>query len=333
MFIFNNIYLTKLLKLYFVKRVFLILSILLLNNHIVISQDFNLSDPYSEKILLNPSYSGLSECPEIDLNYKMNLFNNLFTFSYNQNLSKHNSGLAFLFYNNQQGKASINNLFASGIYSYKININKRKLINTAIQATYFQQNINTEKLIFNNQIDPVSGIIDPVSSEIGFQTVKTYDFSVGTSFLSHKYRTGLSVQHIDKIFFKDKNNLLKPAVNFNFGKIFSVKKMHNNSDLFLIPEVIYNYQNEFHQIIYAVHLINNNFLTRFYFKHNIKLNTFGSIISLGLNYRNVRISYVYEINFAKFITLPISYNQISLKYKFKCSKKRKINNTIYCSNF
>ena len=145
--------------------------------------------------------------------------------------------------------------------------------------------------------------------------------------------SGLSLKHIDKIFFKDKNNLLKPAINFNFGKIFSVSKKHTKNELYLIPEVIYNYQNRFHQIFYAVHLINNNFLTRIYFKHNIKFNTFGSIISIGLNYRNIRLSYIYEINFTKFITLPISYNQISLKYKFKCSKKRKINNTIYCSNF
>lgn len=333
MFIFNNIYLTKLRLIYSVKRIFIFLSMFFFNNHNAISQDFSFSDPYSEKILLNPSYSGLSKCPEIDLNYKMNLFNNLFSFSYNQNLSKHNSGFAFLLYNNRQGKGSINNLSVSGIYSYKININERKLINTALQVSYFQQNINTDKLIFSDQIDPISGLINQVSSESGFRDVKTYDFSVGTSFLSHNYRTGLSVQHIDKFFLKDKNNLLNPAINFNFGKIFSVKKEQYKSQLFIIPEVIYNFQNNFHQIIYAVHIINNIFLTRFYLKHNIKFNTLASIISLGLNYRNVRISYIYEINFARFITIPISYNQISLKYKFNCSEKRKFKNTIYCSDF
>jgi len=156
MFIFRITDITKLRIIYSVKRIFIFLSILFLINHPVISQDFNFSDPYSEKILLNPSYSGLNECPEIDLNYKMNLYNNLFSVSYSQKISDYNSGIAFLLYNNQQGKGSINNLSVSGIYTYRINISERKLINTAIQASYFQQNINSKNLIFNDQIDPIS---------------------------------------------------------------------------------------------------------------------------------------------------------------------------------
>jgi len=317
----------------FVKRFFIILSIFLSLFYSLNAQDITFSDPYSEKILFNPAYSGLNECPEINLTYHKTFINDLYSTSYNQYFNKYNSGIGIVLSNFKQGNGAINNFKSDIIYTYKINIGAKKNLNTAFQASYIQQNINSDNLLFNNQINPVTGIISETSGEIFFQTYRNYDFSIGSSYFSNKYRIGIAVHHIDKIFNINKDAIINPALTIHLGKVFSVKKRSNQKKInTFTPEFIYNYQNNFNQIIYGFHIINNIFLTRIFIKHNLTFNSISGIFTLGLKYKNIRISYTYDILMTKYITIPTGGNQLSIRYDFNCRKKRNIKNTIFCSN-
>jgi type IX secretion system PorP/SprF family membrane protein len=267
----------------------------------------------------------------VNLNYRRNFFSDQVSVSVNNYYDKFKSGLGFIVYNDRQAKGSLNNFSFGAIYSYKVFLNERSFINTALQAGYHQQTVNSGKLIFSDQIDPMSGIVNNASGEISFLPYNNYDFSFGTVFITNKIRAGVSAIHIDKLFRND--DQIKAGFNFHFGKVFSVFEFSDDRDYYLIPEVIYKISGSVHQLIYSVHLNSENFISRIYVKHNLGLNLFSTAIAVGYDYRNIRISYTYEINLTKYLAVPVSSNQLTLKYRMFCKEKRNNKNTIYCSNF
>ena len=318
---------------FYSKRLFLLLSIFLINFSISKAQSYNYSDPYSEKMLFNPAYSGLSEISEINLSYSKSFFYDIYSAGYNRFFSNYHSGLGIIFNNLRLGKGAINNLNISGICNFRFKINYKSIINTALQISYIEQSVNSEKLIFSNQINPLAQTIDTNNSEYFGNIFRTYDFSFGTTYISNRYRIGLSIHHIDKIFYNSEKVSLKPKITTSFGKIFSVNISNTRYKLLITPEIIWQTHNNFNQIIYAVHGIYNIFLTRIFVKHNLYLNTFESAVSIGLNYAKLRLTYTYNISFTKYTNIPTSTNGISLRYNFGNRKKINFKNTIYCSNF
>jgi len=315
------------------KRLFLLLSIFLLNFSALNAQSYNYSDPYSEKILFNPAYSGLSDIPEINLSYSKNFFRDIYSVSYNRFYSDYKSGLGLLISNIRLGNGAINNLNISGIYNYQLKLNYKSKINTAVQIGYTEQSVNSEKLIFSNQINPITQTISPNTSEFFGNIYRTYDFSFGTSYISNRYRAGLSIHHMNVLLLKSAEMYIYPKFTLNFGKIFSVKFTNTKSKLLITPEIIWQTQNNFHQLIYAVHGIYNIFLTRIFVKHNIIFNTFESAVSFGFKHAKFRLIYTYNISFTKYTDIPTTTNEISLRYNFRGRKKINIKNTIFCSDF
>lgn len=295
------------------------------------SQDISFSDPYSEKILFSPAYSGLNDCAEINLSYNKMYLSNYYSSSYNKYFSKYKSGLGTVISNNSEGNKTINNFTINLIYTYKILLSKKQIINTAFQIGYYQQSINTSKLIFSNQINPITNNISKNTSELLLQNNKDASFTFATSYISERYRFGFVFKHIDKLLINSSNRQLNPALKLHFAKSFLIKKMQLSSSKNIItPEIIYNFQNSFHNFSYGLHLKNNIFLIRYFISHNSKFNTVFSTITLGATIKNIRLSYSYNITFTKHINLPISSNQLSLFIKLACSKKRNNKNTIYC---
>ncbi len=317
----------------YLKRLFFLLSIFFASFFTIKAQNYNFSNLYSEKMMFNPAYSGLSKLSEFTLNYSKNFFSDKYAASFNKYIPKYNTGIGIFAYNNRLGKNAINNYNISIIYSYRVEINHKSLINTALQASYFQQSVNAENLIFSNQINPITQTIQPNTSEFNFQPYKTPDFSFGTAYVSNKYRTGISLHHGDKLFIKTEKKQLKPKLTIHFGKVFSVMFSDKAKKILLTPELIWQTQNNFHQIIYAIHGIYNKFLTRFYLKHNLNFNSFEGIVGIGLRTKKLSISYTYSMTFTKHISMPTSTQGVRLQYSFGKQKKINSQNTIYCLNF
>lgn len=295
----------------------------------LLSQDISFPDPYSDKIIFSPAYSGLSNCSSLNLNYTKKISSDYFSVSFNKYFNKLKTGIGFIATNNLQAKGAINDIKIGFIYSYKITLNQRSLINTALQTTYIQQSISTQNLIFNNQINPLTGNISNNNNELFFASYKGFDFSVASSYISTKYRFGIVAKHIDKILNNNTNYRISPLVKLHFAKTF-IKK---NKKTTLAPEIIYIFQDNFNEITYGIHIVNNIFLTRFFIKHNLNLNTISEIITFGINLKKLRLSYSYSISQNKIITLPNSSSQISILYNFNCNEKRNCRKTIFCSKF
>ncbi len=307
------------------------MSIYFFSIHGLISQDADFSYPYAEKIYFNPAFAGLGICPEITLNYKKLFVNDFYAVSYNQYFKKISGGLALLILNDSQGKGTINNITAGVTYSYHIKFRKRKKLNFAFQVNYIQKNINTERLVFNDMIDPILSEVSLNTSEnISYPVEKKIDFATAFIFISKKYRLGTALHHLNNIFSK-KNNIIPFKLTIHAGKVLLINNIKKKeSKLTIIPEIIYNKQSFFNYFSYGFILKKKYFLTSFYIKHNLKFHTFTPIFTFEVFIKNIRFSYTYDIMFSEYYNILLSSHRISLFFKINCIKKRKNNNTIYC---
>lgn len=322
-------------KHYLFKRLIISLIMIFLFLHKSFSQDYSYADPYLEKTFLNPAFVGIINCKSLSLNYQKQYVYDFYSASLNLNLQKINSGTSIVFSNFSQAKNTFNNLYISGIYSYHIDISHLSKASAAIQMSYIQENINPDNLIFGDMINTESGTISENTQEsLNFIPTKEIDFSAGTSYFSKKYRYGFSISHIQNILKENNIEKYPTKINFHFAKHFFKNSFENNKKLIrFTPEIIYIYQNKFNQVIVGLLFEKNVFFSKFWLKNNLNFNSFTPVITFGIKNRKLRISYTYGITLSKFITLPISTNQISLTYSFDCAKKRNKLNTIYCTNF
>ncbi len=314
----------------FLIQIFTII-IININYCFLFSQDSQFSDPSTEKIFINPAYSGVNLCPEFNINYKRQNPYNLMSLSYNQFINKLNGGIGILVFNDSQGKGTINTFYASAIYSYKVELKKRRNINFAIQIGYIQRNIEYDKLIFSDMIDPfLQSVNQSTNEQFALLTFKRIDFASSFLLITNNFRTGFVVSHINNLFYKGKGMVFPVKYTFHFGKVFSIK---NNSEksIKIIPELFYMNQQNFHKFIYGINLKTGYLLTNFWLKHNIRFNSISPVFTFGYINANMRISYTYDFMLTKHYTFPISSHQISLIYNFDCDKKRKNKNTIYCN--
>lgn len=317
---------------FYIKRILLISSMFLGVNYQALSQDIQFSEPYSEKLYLNPSYTGTSNCPQFTGNFKYQNIYNLKSFSYNQYIKKINSAFGILLLNNKQGSGAISNTSVSGIYSYRLKFKKKRKMMLAIQISYNQYNINTKDLIFSDMIDPLTNTILQNSNENQIIYNNNHiDFSTGYAYVSQKYRFGIALHHLFSSN-QDENYLYSPMkITIHFGKYFTKKNFNKTRIKYtFIPEIIFRKQSYFNEFILGFNLIIKKIYGSIWIKNNVTLSTFSPVVTAGLILSKFRISYTYDISLSKYISLPINSHQISISYLLDCKQKIKSKNTIFC---
>lgn len=267
------------------------------------------------------------------MSYQKQFVYNFLSASYSYFNIEHNSGLAFLATKFMQGKGAFNDINISGIYSYRLKISHKSILNIALQTSYLQENVNSENFIYPSMINTYTGLIEPnLYENTTFISENSIDFSGGISYLSKEYRLGVSFFHIQNILAKSQYFKHSPRMNFHFAKVFSKNSFENSKNLIrFTPEIIYTYQKDFEQLNVGFTLEKNILLTRFWLQNNLDFSSISPSITIGVNLESIRLLYTYNIIISRFITLPISSNQISFMYFFKCVKKRNNKNTIYCT--
>ena len=153
----------------------------------LIGQDVAFSQFYSSPLQLNPALAGqMEKCARIGLNYR-NQWPSIpdayqtYQVSYDQSLASINSGYGIIVNSDRQGDGALVVNQAGGIYSFQFQLSEKVVISSGLQATYFQNSLNTDKLIFLDQIH-LNGTITPTDETITSDTKSFLDFSGGIAF-------------------------------------------------------------------------------------------------------------------------------------------------------
>lgn len=169
------------------------------------AQDPQFSQFYASPIYLNPALAGSTDRARVGVNYRNqwpSLTHSFTTISaYADFFSKGiESGMGVIVNQHTESFLDYQSTEIGGVYSYKLRISDDLIMRTGIQLSYFNKDINFEKLVFGNQIDIANGQVIGPSGET-FQRGEVVGFmsaSAGSLFYTNSFWVGTAVHHINE---------------------------------------------------------------------------------------------------------------------------------------
>ena len=314
-------------------------SLLLLIGLMLVGSVSQAQDPaftqfYANPMYLNPAFAGTSVCPRIALNYRNqwpSISGQFVTYSasYDQHSDPLNGGLGFHIMRDSEGEGTINTTNVSGIYSYKLDVNRKFAMKAGFQATYFQKAIDWNRLTFGDQIDSKYGFIYQ-SQEIPGQNTKVgVDFSAGLLGYSEKFFFGLAVHHLaepDETLISGQSRLPRKYTLHGGAAIPLNKK--RKEDGTISPNILFQRQGDFNQLNLGVYVNKGPLVGGLWFR-----NGDAFIALLGIQAGRVKIGYSYDVTISKLSSASGGAHEISFQLQLPCRVKRRKLREVSCPSF
>ena len=129
---------------------------------VVQAQDPIFSQFYAMPLQINPGFAGSSFAPRVGMAYRNQWtgFSNAYrTYAlfYEQQLDHFNSGVGFNLQGDNAGDGILRSTAASVNYAYRLSVDDGLTLKLGIEAGARQVNLDWEKLVFPDQLDPING--------------------------------------------------------------------------------------------------------------------------------------------------------------------------------
>ncbi|MFA8300765.1 MAG: type IX secretion system membrane protein PorP/SprF [Hyphomicrobiales bacterium] len=297
------------------RKLFIVLSVFLfgLVSKEVTAQDPSFSQFYSNPLYLNPAFAGAGdECGRMVLNYRnqwpeINKGFVTYSISYDQSLDAIKSGYGISVMADNAGQGSLNKTFVNGLYSYMVDLDYNWKLRLGLQATYIQRKLDWNKLIFSDQVDPITGETRPYTNEIQPENLSknVFDFSAGgVLYYSDQLSLGVSVYHIgapDVSFYstsKEESSRLnrKYTVHGTFNVNLTVGRLGDiqEGDFILYPSFLYQQQGDYKQLNIGTYLSHDFITLGSWFRYTFEQKAEAVIFSVGIQYNGMRFGYSYD---------------------------------------
>ena len=300
-----------------------------------LAQDPQYSQYYSAPLLLNPAFTGSSDCYRIGLNARTQWpgltrsFNTTSLFA-DLNYKSINSGIGFMLLHDNIGTARLSSNEFSGLYSYYVPLSKHFNLRFGLQATYASRNVDYSDLIFEDQFNDdllIGGSTeDPI---VDYNKNNYFDFSGGMVLFGEDYYwVGFSAHHLNRpeqAFYTGDSRLpikysIHGGYNIIFEKGFGFKR---GEFLRLIPTFNYKSQAKFDQLDIGIYAIEHNILMGILYRgliikeyENIRNND-AITLHVGYNWTDLQIHYSYDLTTSRLgINNTLGSHEISLVYTF-----------------
>ncbi len=181
----------------------LIISLILLSG-MVKAQDYQFTQFYAAPLYLNPAFAGSSNWSRANVLYRVQWPASAAKFvtqyaSFDQNLPSIRSGVGFMVSRDIQGSARLSNTMVMGMYSYRLEINRKWAFRAGAGVGYSWLNIDGNALTLRENIDNQTGSIsNTASSLINFERRRYFDVVAGGLLYSRKMWLGTSVRHLNQ---------------------------------------------------------------------------------------------------------------------------------------
>lgn len=307
-------------------------------------QDHTFSQFYSSPVFLNPSLAGNTECARLSLNYRNEWPSipaafNTYQIVYDQSLPSISSGYGVMVFRDSQSDGAFARTHIAAAYSYQVMVSENLIVNWGLQATYIQNSLQWDNLVFADQINtdgsinPSTGETEPENNRISFA-----DFSAGMSFgWKEKYYGGFAVHHMNEpmnSFYENEISLLSRKYTFHAGAVFEYDPaIYAKKSIFVSPNLMYQQQGNFRQLNAGVYVTIKPIVAGAWFRHNFD-NPDAAIILLGLQHNNFKVGYSYDYSLSGLGGTLGAAHEVSLSYNFcvYVEKRRKVR-AIKCPEF
>lgn len=306
------------------------------------SQDPHFSQYYANPVYMNPAFAGTSVCPRIIMNYR-NQWPAItgtyatYSVSYDQHVDNLSGGIGLMFVTDKAGEGTLNTNMISGVYSYRLQVNRYFSMKAGFQASYFQKSIDWDKLTFGDQIDPRYGFIFYTRETKPKELTKgTADFSAGIMGYSESVYGGVAVHHLtepNEGFFSVSKLPMK--ITAHVGGVIDLehhRRRRRIEDPTLSPNLLFMKQGDFKEMNYGLYFNKYPLVGGVWFRQGFD-NPDAFIALIGLQTSVVKIGYSYDVTVSKLSNASGGAHEISFAMQFGCKPKKKRVRAINCPSF
>ncbi|NOX85464.1 MAG: type IX secretion system membrane protein PorP/SprF [Chlorobi bacterium] len=301
------------------------------------AQDPQFSQFYANPLYLNPALAGNAQCGRAILNYRNQwpaLSKAYITYnaSYDMSIPKINSGVGILAMSDRQGSGALIRNAISAFYSYKLKVSEPILISFGVEAKYYMEKLDWNKLIFADQIDPTTGNVDPSTNEKPPENdrVSVFDFSAG-AILSYydKWFVGVAAHHLTQpnlSFYNNGDSKLPLRFTVHGGISVNLSEgglgNQNTEDFIISPQLLYMQQENFKQLNAGLYFSKSILVVGAWFRHNFS-NPDAAIAMVGLQFSNIKVGYSYDFTISNIGGSSGGAHEVSFAWNFCLYKQEK----------
>jgi type IX secretion system PorP/SprF family membrane protein len=273
----------------------------------VAAQDPIFSQFYAMPLQLNPGFAGSAIAPRVGIAYRNQWsgFNNAYrTYAafYEQSLERLNSGIGFNLEGDNAGDGIFKTTRFSAVYAYRLNITDHLAVRLGVEAGAYQNNLNWDKLIFPDQIDPIGGVGDGTGEIRPDNTNKTQlDISSGLLLLSDWLYLGAALKHLNTpneslLFVNDNLSRGLPLLyTFHGGTNIVVNKGNKlRPASFISPNFLFVSQGPYRQLNVGAYAGLGSVFAGAWFRHTFR-NSDAAILMAGFKQGIFKLGISYDI--------------------------------------
>jgi type IX secretion system PorP/SprF family membrane protein len=292
----------------------LLVFALILRGSVLFAQDPIFSQFYAAPLQLNPAFAGTAQAPFIAANYRMQYPSfvsgaaySTFAVSFDRSLNRTNSSIGFSVMTDDAGQGILTKTFASAIYSYKVMIREDVQAKIGVEAGLIQSSLNWDKLVFLDQIDPITGEKFPDGTTRPTQEIRPtelnkslFDLSTGFLINAKNFYIGVSGKHLatpNEGYLNVNQNLrvgLPIRWSLHGGYEITLKegnRRHPKS--FLTPSLMVAKQGDFLQAVVGAYGGFGPLFTGLWYRQTPS-NSESVIFTLGFKQESFKIGYSYD---------------------------------------
>lgn len=280
------------------------------------AQDPVFSQFYSTPLAINPAFAGTTYAPRFSVAYRNEWptisddgKNAYVTYnaSYEQSIPAFNSGIGLMFQNDNAGGGLLKTTNFAATYGYRIDVNKDLHIKLGIEAGFRQSVLGWDRLVFLDQIDPITGAVDPSgnpnpTSEIRPEALSKTIFDTGAGMLvyTNTFYGGVALHHLttpDEGFYDTNSGLadgLPLRISLHGGAQFIVKPGNKiRPPAFVSPSILVVKQGDHGQVNLGAYYNFGLVFAGSWYRHAFG-NPDAVIAVFGLQYDILKIGYSYD---------------------------------------
>lgn len=301
------------------------------------AQDPQFTQFYANPIYLNPAFAGSHGCPRIAMNYRNewpSLTGNYVTYSasYDQYFKNISGGFGVIATHDQQGQGTIFTSSIGAVYSYHLNVSRKFKMMFGAKAAMYNKYLDWSKLTFGDMIDPRRGFIYQTGDVQRGGSRYFFDASAGMVGYNKHFFFGFAAHHLnrpDESMIIGSSRLPIRMTGHMGAKIPLGSKSQYKNITSIMPNVIYQYQNGFQELMFGTYVQYGAFTAGAWFR-----NRDAFILTIGMDTGKFRLGYSYDITVSRLNNgVSGGSHEISLGMLLNCKDKPVTFKTISCPSF
>ncbi|GAB4244987.1 MAG: hypothetical protein Kow0027_05050 [Saprospiraceae bacterium] len=279
-------------------------------------------------LAINPAFAGTTHAPRFAASYRNEWPSHsdagvtayaTYAASYDEFFTPFNSGFGLMVMTDDAGGGLLKTSMVNAAYAYQVSVSNDFGMKLGIQAGFRQLRLDWDRLIFLDQLDPLTGPLDPSgnpnpTNEIPPESLTKTHFDVGAGLLVYTpaFYGGIALHHLttpSEGFIRSGTGLeegLPLRLTLQAGAELTLLPGNNRiPSTFIAPAILFVKQGDQGQVNVGTHLSRGPLAVGGFYRHAFT-NSDALIGTVSFQYEVFKIGYSYDFTVASGLEVPDS---------------------------